>query len=27
VDVYFGWDIPHKAPKGGFVENAGEGHA
>lgn len=19
VEVYFGWDIPHKAPKGGFV--------
>jgi hypothetical protein len=27
VEVYFGWDIPHKAQKGGFVENAGAGHA
>ncbi|UPK26391.1 nuclear transport factor 2 family protein [Bradyrhizobium sp. 195] len=27
VEVYFGWDLPHKAPRGGFIENAGEGHA
>jgi hypothetical protein len=27
VEVYFGWDMPHKAPKGGSVENDGEGHA
>jgi ketosteroid isomerase-like protein len=20
VEVYFGWDIPHKAPRGGFLE-------
>ncbi|GGI26713.1 hypothetical protein GCM10010987_40770 [Bradyrhizobium guangdongense] len=20
VEVYWGWDIPHKAPKGGFIE-------
>jgi ketosteroid isomerase-like protein len=20
VEVYFGWDIPHKAPEGGFVD-------
>jgi len=20
VEVYFGWDLPHKAPAGGFVE-------
>ena len=23
-EVYFGWDLPHKAPKGGFIENEGE---
>ncbi|CAN5379653.1 nuclear transport factor 2 family protein [soil metagenome] len=22
VDVYFGWDIPHKAKSGGFVDQA-----
>ncbi len=22
VEVYFGWDIPHKAPLGGFVNEA-----
>lgn len=22
VEVYFGWSIPHKAPAGGFVEQA-----
>ena len=21
VEVYFGWDIPHKAPEGGFIED------
>jgi ketosteroid isomerase-like protein len=21
VEVYFGWDLPHKAPRGGFVEH------
>lgn len=26
-EVYFGWDLPHKAPKGCFVEKEGEGHA
>jgi hypothetical protein len=20
VEVYFGWDLPHKAPDGGFVD-------
>jgi hypothetical protein len=27
TEVYFGWDIPHKAPQGGFIENEGQGHA
>jgi SnoaL-like domain len=27
TEVYFGWDLPHKAPQGGFIENEGEGHA
>jgi ketosteroid isomerase-like protein len=27
TQVYFGWDLPHKAPLGGFVENEGEDHA
>jgi ketosteroid isomerase-like protein len=27
VEVYFGWDLPHRAPAGGFIENDGEGHA
>ena len=22
VEVYFGWDLPHKAPVGGFVDKA-----
>lgn len=22
VEVYFGWDVPHKAPEGSFVEEA-----
>lgn len=24
--VFFGWDVPHPAPEGGFIENGGEGH-
>jgi hypothetical protein len=27
TEVYFGWDLPHQAPRGGFIENDGEGHA
>ena len=27
TEVYFGWDLPHRAPQGGFIENNGEGHA
>ena len=27
TEVYFGWDVPHKAPKGEHVENAGQGRA
>jgi ketosteroid isomerase-like protein len=27
TEVYFGWDLPHKAPAGTHVENDGEGHA
>jgi hypothetical protein len=27
TEVYFGWDLPHKAPRGGFIENDGEGQA
>jgi len=27
TEVYFGWDLPHQAPQGGFVENEGQGHA
>jgi hypothetical protein len=23
VEVYFGWSVPHRAPKGGFVNDAG----
>jgi ketosteroid isomerase-like protein len=23
TEVYFGWNLPHKAPAGGFVENEG----
>ena len=22
IEVYFGWDLPHKAPAGGFVDKA-----
>ena len=27
TEVYFGWDLPHRAPGGGFLENDGAGHA
>jgi len=27
VEVYFGWDLPHPAAPGGFVDHAGRGHA
>ena len=27
TEVYFGWDLPHQAPEGGFIENDGQGHA
>jgi ketosteroid isomerase-like protein len=27
TEVYFGWNIPHKAPQGEFTENEGQGHA
>jgi len=27
VEVYFGWDLPHPAAPGGFVENDGSGKA
>jgi hypothetical protein len=27
VEVYFGWDLPHKAAENSFVENKGEGRA
>jgi hypothetical protein len=27
TEVYFGWDIPHKVPKGSHIENEGQGHA
>jgi hypothetical protein len=27
TEVYFGWDVPHKVPKGKHIENEGEGHA
>jgi hypothetical protein len=27
IEVYFGWDLPHRAPVGGFIENDGQGHA
>ena len=22
VEVYFGWDLPHKAPPGGFLDES-----
>jgi len=27
TEVYFGWDIPHRAAEGGFIDNDGQGHA
>jgi len=27
TEVYFGWDLPHRAPAGSFIENDGAGHA
>jgi hypothetical protein len=24
VEVYFGWSLPHKAPRGGYVDKAEE---
>ncbi len=27
IEVYFGWELPHRAPAGGFIENDGLGHA
>jgi ketosteroid isomerase-like protein len=27
TEVYFGWDLPHRAYEGGFIENDGRGHA
>ena len=27
VEVYFGWNVPHEAPIGRFIENDGAGHA
>lgn len=27
TEVYFGWDLPHKAPVGGYVDNAEAGSA
>jgi hypothetical protein len=27
VEVYFGWDLPHPAAPGHFVENDGKTHA
>jgi hypothetical protein len=27
TEVYFGWDIPHKAPEGGFIDDDDQGHA
>lgn len=27
TEVYFGWDLPHQAPEGGFIDNDGQGHA
>jgi hypothetical protein len=26
TEVYFGWDLPHRAPAGSFIENDGAGH-
>jgi hypothetical protein len=27
TEVYFGWDIPHKVPRGSHIENEGREHA
>jgi len=27
TEVYFGWDLPHKVPRGTHVDNEGQGHA
>jgi hypothetical protein len=27
VEIYFGLDLPHRAPAGEFIKNDGEGHA
>ena len=27
TEVYFGWDLPHRAPENGFIENDGAGNA
>lgn len=27
TEVYFGWDVPHRVPRGTHVENEGQGHA
>jgi ketosteroid isomerase-like protein len=27
TEVYFGWNVPHMAPRGTHVENEGDGHA
>jgi hypothetical protein len=27
TEVYFGWDLPHKAPNGGFITNDDRGYA
>jgi ketosteroid isomerase-like protein len=27
AEVYFGWNLPHPAARGDFIENGGEGHA
>jgi ketosteroid isomerase-like protein len=27
TEVYFGWEVPHKVPRGTHAENEGQGHA
>jgi ketosteroid isomerase-like protein len=27
TEVYFGWDLPHKVPRGSHVENESQGHS
>jgi ketosteroid isomerase-like protein len=27
TEVYFGWDLPHKVPRGKHIENEGQGQA